>query len=44
MGTLNKIQTQAVGQSAEGTFRIDELDSVIYEEFNNDLTKRLDFI
>lgn len=44
MGTLDKIQRKAAGQSVEGTFRIEELDKVIYDAFNNDLTRRLDFI
>lgn len=44
MTALNKIQNQAAGKSAEGTFRIEELDQVIFNAFNNDLTKRLDFI
>lgn len=44
MATLNKIQNQAAGGAAEGTFRIEELDKVIFDAFNNDLTRRLDFI
>ena len=44
MATLNKIQTHAAIDSVDGTFRIEDLDRVIYEAFNNDLPKRLDFI
>lgn len=44
MGTLNKISNQAIGGRPDGQFRIEDLDRVIFETFNQDLKKRLDFI
>jgi len=44
MTTLSKIQSQAVGDLAEDTFRIEDLEKVIFKEFNSDLPRRLDFI
>jgi hypothetical protein len=44
MATLNKIQSQAAGGGPEGTFRIEQLDTVVHDAFNNDLTRRLDFM
>ena len=44
MATLNKISSQAAGDRPEGQFRLEELDRVIFEAFNNDLKKRLDFV
>ena len=44
MGTLNKISSQASGERPDGQFRLEDLDNVIFETFNNDLKKRLDFI
>lgn len=44
MATLNKISSQAAGDRPEGQFRLEDLDRVIFEAFNQDLKKRLDFI
>lgn len=44
MGTLNKISSQAAGDRVDGQFRIEDLDKVIFEAFNKDLKKRLDFV
>jgi len=42
MAAIEKLKN--TGKSKAGTFRIDELDKVIFDQFNNDLTSRLDFI
>lgn len=44
MATLNKIKKQAADGNPEGTFRIEDLDKVVFDAFNNDLTQRLDFM
>jgi len=44
VGTLSKIQSQAAGESAEGSFRIEELDKVLFDAFNTDLTRRSDYV
>jgi hypothetical protein len=44
MAQLNKISTQAAGGVVEGQFRLEDLDQVIFDTFNKDLKKRLDFI
>ena len=44
MTTLQKIQSKAAGEGEDGQFRIEDLDRVIFENFNNDLKKRLDFV
>lgn len=44
MATLNKISSQAAGDRPDGQFRLEDLDRVIHDAFNNDLKKRLDFI
>ena len=44
MGTLNKISSQAAGERPEGQFRLEDLDKVIFDAFNKDLKKRLDFV
>lgn len=45
MATLNRIATQPAGDRQDGsTFRLEDLDKVIFESFNNDLKKRLDFV
>jgi hypothetical protein len=41
---IKKMRDQVSGKSVAGTFRIDELDRVIFEQFNNDLPSRLDFV
>lgn len=43
MGQLNKLQRQAAGEM-DGQFRIEDLDKVIVEAFDNDLKSRLDFV
>ena len=44
MTALNKISNEAVGGRPEGEFRLEDLDQVVFESFNNDLKKRLDFV
>lgn len=44
MATLNKISSQAAGERPEGQFQLEDLDRVIFDAFNNDLKKRLDFV
>lgn len=43
MGTLNKIGRSASGDAGDG-FRLEDLDKVIFDAFNQDLKKRLDFV
>lgn len=44
MAQLNKISSQAAGGPIEGQFRLEDLDQVIFDTFNKDLKKRLDFV
>ena len=44
MAAIEKLKAKASSKNKDGTFRIDELDKVIYEQYNNDLTSRLHFI
>jgi len=45
MATLNRIAAQPAGDRQDAsTFRLEDLDKVIFESFNNDLKKRLDFV
>lgn len=43
MQSQNKVSSK-VSASSDGTFRIEDLDHVIYDAFNNDLARRMDFI
>jgi len=44
MAQLNKISSQAAGGAVDGQFRLEDLDQVIFDTFNKDLKKRLDFV
>ena len=43
MSSQSKSQSKAIAGIDEN-FRIEDLDHLIYETFNNDLAKRMDFI